>query len=341
MQRGNSLDFGIRLPNSGPFASPSNIVDTARYAEELGFHSVWVHDHILWSSNLHGHHISAGSKEALVKSQKPNFYESLTTLAVVAGATSSVRLGVAVIVLPLRNPLLFAKQTSTLDALSDGRFILGVSPGSPSVTRPEFEAVNVDFESRGERTNEYIQAIREIWSSESSTFRGRYVNFREVTVFPKPVSKPSIPIWIGGPQNKLKLSAPAISRTGLFGDGWLPAYLTPEEIRSGKEAIRKIAKSAGRVPESITIGNELFVCVDDDSQNAKTAAASTLIESFPTVEDGLSRNLVGDATEVKAALSQYQEAETSFIELKFIYRDMESLRHMMKLFADHVMREFR
>jgi len=335
------LDFGVRLPNSGPLASPGNIVETARHAEKLGYHSVWVHDHIIWSSKLHGHHISAGSKEALTSDQKPNFYESLTSLAVVAGATNKIKLGVAVIVLPLRNPLVFAKQTSTLDALSGGRFILGVSPGSPSVTKPEFEAVNVDFESRAELTDEYIRAIREIWSSESASFEGKFVRFRNVSIFPKPVSQPSIPIWIGGPQNKLNLSAPAIARTGMLGDGWLPAYLTADEIRHGSKEIRRIAKSQGRLPESITIGNELFVCIDDDSELAKAGAVSTLKESFPTVEDGLNRNLVGNPREVRQALSKFRDAGTTFIELKFIYRDLDSLGRMMMLFADQVMPEFR
>jgi len=290
---------------------------------------------------LHGHHISAGSKEALASGQKPNFYESLTTLAVVAGVTNSIKLGVAVIVLPLRNPLVFAKQTSTLDALSGGRFLLGVSPGSPSVTRPEFEAVNVDFESRAELTDEYIRAIREIWSSESASFKGKFVHFNGVSIFPKPVSRPSIPIWIGGPQNRLNISAPAIARTAALGDGWLPAYLTADEIRSGSKEIQKIAKTKGRSPESITIGNELFVCIDEDSESARARAVSTLNESFPSIEDGLNRSLVGDPRQLREALSKYRDAGATFIELKFIYRDLDSMRRMMMLFADQVMPEFR
>ncbi len=135
------MKFGIRLPNSGPLATRKNIVEVADSAERLGFESVWVHDHILWGTEQHRTHLSAGSAEALDESQKPNFYESITTLSYIAGRTSNVKLGIAVLVLPLRNPLVVAKQLANVDVLSEGRLIVGVAPGAPSITRHEFEAV--------------------------------------------------------------------------------------------------------------------------------------------------------------------------------------------------------
>src|SRR5580698_10321766 len=121
------MKFGVRLPNSGPLANRENIVRVAGEAERLGYHSVWVHDHVLWGSDQHRTHLSAGSAEALTEAQRPNFYESVTTLSYIAGRTSRIRLGVAVIVLPLRNPLVLARQLANLDVLSEGRLILGVA----------------------------------------------------------------------------------------------------------------------------------------------------------------------------------------------------------------------
>src|SRR3984885_9462348 len=99
------MKFGVRLPNSGPLANRQNIVRVAEAAERLGYDSVWVHGHVLWGSEKHRTHLSAGSAEALTEAQHPNFYESVTTLSYIAGRTTSIRLGVAVIVLPLRNPI--------------------------------------------------------------------------------------------------------------------------------------------------------------------------------------------------------------------------------------------
>src|SRR5215475_2068917 len=116
----NKISFGVRVPNSGPLSSIKNIVNAAKSAEELGFDAIWVHDHVVWSSEMHRHHISSGSKEAISDDQTADFYESLSTLAFLAAHTERVKLGVACIVMPTHNPIYTAKQTATIDHLTGG-----------------------------------------------------------------------------------------------------------------------------------------------------------------------------------------------------------------------------
>src|SRR5262244_2791463 len=105
----SEVRFGVRVPNSGPLSSVENIAAAARRAEELGFDSVWVHDHVVWSSEMHRHHISSGAHEALADDQTADFYEALTTLGYLAAVTSTITLGVACLVIPCRNPIYAAK----------------------------------------------------------------------------------------------------------------------------------------------------------------------------------------------------------------------------------------
>ena len=108
-----------------------------------------------------------------------------------------MKLGVAVLVLPLRNPLVLGKQLANLDVLSEGRLIVGVAPGAPNITKHEFEAVGVDYEQRGKITDEYISALKKIWNENLPTFSGAFLNFSDAQIFPKPLQK-NLKILIGG-----------------------------------------------------------------------------------------------------------------------------------------------
>ena len=114
----NKISFGVRVPNSGPLSSIENIVNATKSAEDMGFDAVWVHDHVVWSSEMHRHHISSGAAEALSDTQDANFYEATTILSYLAAETKKIVLGVACLVMPCRNPIYAAKQYSTLDILA-------------------------------------------------------------------------------------------------------------------------------------------------------------------------------------------------------------------------------
>lgn len=331
------MKFGIRLPNSGPLANRKNIVEIGEAAERLGFHSVWVHDHILWGTEQHRTHLSAGSAEALDESQKPNFYESITTLAYIAGRTSTVRLGVAVLVLPLRSPLVVAKQLANVDVLSEGRLIVGVAPGAPNITKKEFEAVGVDYEKRGKITDEYVAAMKMLWSENLPSFSGSFTSFNEAQMFPKPAQR-NLGILIGGGERGI--SPRALKRVVDLGDGWIPAYLTPEEAADGIEKIKQECRSRGRDSPEILVVHEMFAAIDQDASRARSLAEKSLATNFISVEEGLKRSLVGTPREIGKKLEEYSRAGVKVTELKFIYPEIPSLVNMMKLFAGEVLPSF-
>ncbi len=177
------IQFGVRVPNSGPLAGKENIVRAAKQAEELGFNSVWVHDHVVWSSEMHRHHISSGATEAITENQEANFYEALMTLSYLAAETKKITLGVACLVMPCRNPVYAAKQCATLDWLCDGRLIVGIGLGSKATRESrEFEAFGVPIQPRGRRTDEYVEAMKAIWTQRIASYEGKYISFKDAEV---------------------------------------------------------------------------------------------------------------------------------------------------------------
>src|SRR5499427_10252543 len=172
------VNFGVRVPNSGPLASPDSIVQVGREAESLGYDSIWVHDHLTWTEEIHSTHISSGSEDSNTCGS-PDFYEAMTTLAYLAGLVRSVRLGVACLVVPCRNPLLAAKQIASLDVFCNGRLDIGLGIGSPSTLKSrEYEVLGVNRKLRGKIVDDYIRAMKTIWTSQPSRYQGNFVAFR-------------------------------------------------------------------------------------------------------------------------------------------------------------------
>ncbi len=334
------VTFGIRVPNSGPLASAASIAETARAAESLGFDSIWVHDHLTWTAEIHKTHISSGSDEALKTNENPDFYEAVTTLAYLGGLVHSARIGIACLILPCRNPIYAAKQMATLDVLSGGRLDLGVGIGSPAtIESREFEVFGVDRRLRGKICNDYIRAMKAIWTSHPSSYEGRFVNFRDAEIFPKPLQKPHPPIWVGG------WTEAAMKRTAMLGDGWLPAWLTPEDIGSRYRQLKEMAGQFGRDGEAIHLGIEVYASIDEDSSKAKTAALGTFRASRGTYEREMtleyleSVSLIGSPDDVREKVRAYADAGVSHFEIKFIYPTMSRHLEMMRLFSDEVLRK--
>jgi probable F420-dependent oxidoreductase len=311
----------------------------AEKAEHLGFDSVWVHDHIVWGTEQHRGHLSSGSAEALTSAQLPNFYESLTTLAVIAGRTEKVKLGVAVVILPLRNPVVLAKQAAVLDVLSNGRLLLGVAPGAPRITEPEFAAVGVDYHKRGRITDDYLKALQAIWTQPLATHEGEYISFKEAQMFPKPLQKPWPPILIGGGERGL--SPRALKRVLEFGNGWIPAYLTESETEEGIKQLREGVRAAGRGNEKFIVGLELFLGMGSSESEAVAANSASLTKNFSSVEEGAKRSLVGTTKTIVKRLEGYEKTGLDYVELKFIYPTIKDFHQMMETFASEVIPSFR
>lgn len=238
------------MTTRGRDATEESLVRVARTAEECGFDSIWVTDHIVIPRQVASAYPyeATGQFEVLANEY---YLEPLTVLTYLAGVTRRIRLGTGVLVLPYRNPILLAKTVASLDVLSGGRAILGVGVGWMA---EEFRAMGLDtFEQRGAVTDEAIRLLRELWTRDEPRFAGRFFQVEDIRFYPKPVQKPHPPIWIGGH------SPAALRRAALLGDGWHPIGLRPPvglhpaEYAQAAATIKRLAKGAGRDPGEIAL----------------------------------------------------------------------------------------
>jgi probable F420-dependent oxidoreductase len=241
-----AVRFGIALPNYGPLATGDNLVQLAERAEEMGAGGVWVSDHLV---------APVGARSIYPYDRRPDprpgdlgvieqVYEPLVTLAVLAGRTRRVHLGVSAYVMPYRNPVITAKQVATLDALSGGRVILAVGVGW---LREEFAALDVPFAARGRRTDDYLAVCRALWAGGTASYEGDTYTLPPVRTGPPPAQRPHQPIWIAGN------SPAAIERAARHGDGWHGNDLSPAELRQAASRVRARAGEHGRPADSIEI----------------------------------------------------------------------------------------
>jgi probable F420-dependent oxidoreductase len=233
-----SLRIGIALPNYGALATPETLARLARRAEEHGIDSVWVSDHLVAPTGV-------ASVYPYDRRPQPTpgdmgvieeFYEPVTTLAWLAAATRTVRLGISAYVMPYRHPVVTAKQVATLDRLSGGRVILGIGVGWLA---EEFAALGVPFARRGRRTEDYVAVCKALWAGGVATFDGETIRLPPVRTGPRPAQSPHPPLWIAGN------SARAIDRAARIGDGWHAIDFTPEELRPLAHRAREAARAAG------------------------------------------------------------------------------------------------
>ena len=226
------MKLGFSLLNNQGIDDAQALVALAVRADELGFHSVWVHDHVFNVGHV---------RERI--GDKP-YYEPLALLSYVAARTTRVRLGTSVLVLPYHNPIRLAKTAATLDVLSHGRLILGVGVGA---IESEMEAMGTPFKARGAFTDEAIEVMRALWTQDSPRFEGRYSRFAGMPFSPKPMQKPSIPIVIGG------VSRAAIRRAARVGDGWQPLGFAPDALAREIGTLHDEARAVGRDPAAIPV----------------------------------------------------------------------------------------
>jgi probable F420-dependent oxidoreductase len=337
------VSFGVRVPNSGPLTSVDNITRAATEAEQMGFDSIFLHDHVVWSTAMHRHHISSGAHEALADDQSADFFESLTTIGYLAAKTSRVRIGVACLIMPTRNPIYAAKQLATLDHLTGGRLIAGVGLGSKaSKESSEFDVFGVPFSARARMTDEYVEAMRAIWTEPLASYSGRYVEFKDAEIFPKPLQDKGPDVWVGG------WTDAAARRTGRVGDGWVPGWLSPSEMARGTEIVRRTAEEHGRSADDITIAVEKLTVIDTDQDAAMARALPTVETSSGTYERdvdqiqfALDRHIFGSVSAVQRRVEEFVDAGVTHFELKFIYPTMDELTRQMELWANEILPKYR
>jgi len=335
----HKIQFGVRVPNSGPLSSIENIVKATKQAEELGFDSIWVHDHVVWSSEMHRHHISSGAAEAITDAQDANFYEATTMLSYLAGETKKITLGVACLVMPCRNPIYAAKQYATLDLLCKGRLIVGVGLGSKATRESdEFGVFGVSYDKRGDRTDEYIEAMKAIWTEPLASYKGKFIEFNNAEIFPKPMQKPHPPVWVGG---WMKLAA---KRAGKYGEGWIPGWLSPKEMKAGCDILAETARENGRDPKKITIAVEKLATIGktrDEGLNLAVPTLKTSSESYErnidSMQFALDRHIFGSVDDVRRRVDEFVAAGVQHFALKIIYPTIDSLIKQMTLWAEEIL----
>jgi probable F420-dependent oxidoreductase len=214
------LEFGLYGLLRGDVA-PGTLARRGRLAERAGFESLWVGDHIALPGR---------------DGEQPRL-EVVVAVSYLAAVTTTVRLGFGVIVLPQRQPVLLAKQLSSIDILARGRLIAGFGVG---YVEPELRALGVPLAERGARTDEYLAAMRALWTEPAPSFDGRFVSFAGVSQRPPPVQRPHPPIVIGGH------SAAAYRRAVTTADGWYGVYLDVEQAAQALTELRKVAAGCQR-----------------------------------------------------------------------------------------------
>jgi probable F420-dependent oxidoreductase len=241
-RKATSVRIGALVPNSGPLPLEVGIPAMAARLEAAGFDSLWVSDHIVLPASIESHYPFAADGRATWPSTTP-YVDALIALALMAAATEHATLGTAVLVLPLRHPVIFAKQAASIDVASGGRLQLGVGAGW---LREEFDALGVPFEDRGRRLVEWMAIARDCWTgTPAARSSERYTLPEGVLCLPTP-ARP-IPFLMGGH------SPAALRRAGRLAAGWLAqqslSELDPDALAEGADAMRAAAKEAGRDPD--------------------------------------------------------------------------------------------
>lgn len=250
------MKFGLRYCNTGPYVDPVKAVELLQAAEEAGFESAWTIEHtVVPEGYAPAYPYSENGRMGSGADSNPR-PDPLIWMAYVAAATSRIRLATGILILPQHNPVITAKQVATLDLMSGGRVMLGVGVGW---MKEEFDAIGAVFEERGARTDEYIAAMRALWTQDRPTFEGRFVSFRDAYCRPQPHQE-SVPIIVGGH------SPAAARRAGRLGDGFFPARGLPQNLIA---QVRESAHAAGRDPDAI----EITVSVPDDLETLPDLAA--------------------------------------------------------------------
>ena len=287
-----TMKLGFSLPNNQGMTHVNDLVTLAVEAESLGYHSVWVSEHL-----FHATYVANRLGDA-------PYHEALTILTAVAGATSKVRLGTSVLVLPWHHPVQLAKRVASLDDYSGGRVSLGVGVAQ---TEDEFENLGVPFTHRGRIADEMLMAMKILWTEKDPKFNGKYFNFDGLQFEPKPIQKPYPPLLIGGTSRR------AIERVVEHGDGWHALSQSPQDIAPVVNELRQ------RRSDTIDVSVRSMTTIMDRSWDRP-------VEERVTMK--------GTLEELTAMLQAYEHAGVDEVVLDGHSRDVETNRHILRSFAE-------
>jgi probable F420-dependent oxidoreductase len=312
------LTFGCNLAVEGYW----DVAQFAQLAEELGFDRVTM-----------GEHVMDGNPP------RPTLM-SIPAMAAAAGATRGLRVMTGIVIAPLYHPVMLAKLAATLDLVSNGRLDLGIGISGQRDTIIEFEALDIPVGTRGRRTDEITQVLKRLWTEEHVTHRGRFFNFDDVTLLPRPVQQPHPPIWVSG------RSEAAMRRAAVLGDGWYPYLFTVRRLRSSNETVRNYAAEAGRDLSGFRWGLNQPTAISGDPKEALAIAVSNLGQRYVTPErsaEDIARALciTGTTEDCVKAVEERIDAGVRDFNFTFLSPDAKGLFGQMEVFARSVMPHFR
>jgi probable F420-dependent oxidoreductase len=295
------MEFGICIPHYGKAIDVQALLNNVRYAEAVGFDSVWVTDHIIVPRTMD-----------LI--YRDNMLEPVALLSHIAAVVPRVTLGTSVLILPYRNPVVLAKMLATIDQLSGGRLIVGVGGGWMT---EEFAALGTPFPARGKVSDECLRLMRETWSHATVSFSGSYTSFQDMQVSPPP-AQPQLPIWVGG------VSPRARRRAAEFGDGWHATSLTAEAFRDGAKHLQTLWQKNNRAAAPVlSMRAPLFI--EGVSQDVLTYA--------PRPGRDLLR---GDVDTLTSRLRAYQEAGVQHFVFELSMQSFDSSARTMDTFINKI-----
>lgn len=303
MNRG--LRFGVAF-------FPPNWVDLelAVYAESLGFDALWIGEHLAF-------HVPA--------------FDALTTMAAVAARTTRIGIGVAAVLLPLRPAAVIAKAATTVDRISGGRLRLGIGVGGEFPK--EFDVVGIPLRERGRRTDEAIAILRVLWAPGPASYQGRFVQFEDVHMEPKPVQPGGPPILVGGRSDR------AMRRAATLGDGFMPYMYTPEQFSEARHRVLQYAADIGRESTGLAFPMYQFIHAAERDDKARTTLAARLQHTYQQPFDHLVPRYctVGTPESCRASLQAYIDAGAREFILTPPVISPQEFRQQLDLYATEIL----
>jgi probable F420-dependent oxidoreductase len=271
------MRVGLFALGIGTGARPGSILKTAVEAERRGVSTLWVGEHVVLFDRQDSKYPYSASGDFPLPGGA-DWLDPFITLTFAAALTKTIRLATGICLVPEHNPVVLAKEAASLDRLSGGRFALGVGIGWSA---EEFAALGIPFERRAQRTREYIEVMRRLWSDDAATFHGEFVNFDAAKSFPKPVRGGKLPIIFGGE------SGPALKRTADIGNGWFGFNVGPDDAAPLAGKLRAMVKANGREARDVEIVVSPYTkkVVPDDLKKYGAAGVDELVIIASPPED--------------------------------------------------------
>ncbi len=309
---GNKMDFGFGVfPYS--YVSFAEMAELAKLGDQLGYYAITLPEHLL----------TPNWPQAPVSTKF--WYDTMVIGSYIAAVTTQVKLLTSVSVVPYHPPVQMAKTLATLDVVSNGRVLYGVGSGW---MKAEFRRLAIPFKERANITEEYLRAMKELWTADTPHFAGKYVSFDDVAALPKPVQKGGIPIFIGG------FGDGPFRRVAAIGDGWYPMSLSPKDVVKGLSQIKPQMEKQGRDPQSLWVGvSGLDIGAGETRKwQHDVLGANSPVEMPPPVDT------IAQAVDLAG---EYLRAGTRYMSVSFKWRSAHELADKLEQFAREAMPAFR